>query len=441
MRTADESGNSQEHWDPGLTYVIGHQRPDTDSIGAALGYAWFLTASGEENVVAARAGQPGEQTLWALRRFEMQMPRPLTAVAATFAHVAKREPSIAPEALLDDAVARLAAGQRVVPVVDPFSRRPAGAVTALALARAYAFNALTRPCREICEALLTFTETDRIHDHRGALLRSGGDDFLVTDSAGRYLGMATRSRVLDPPRARLVLVDHNEMGQAVAHADEAEIVAVLDHHRLGNAPTAAPIPFVIEPVGSTCTLVAERCRAGGLEPPRGLAGMLLSGILSDTLVFRSPTATERDEDAGAWLAGLSGVDIPVFGKDLLGAAPGLGDRDAAEIIDVDRKAYVMGGLPVSVAQIEVRLKELPGRRDDLLGALEAARVREGLALICLMVTDVVTGRSHLLCRGETRLLTALPFDRIGEGEWDLENMVSRKKQLVPALQNALDELR
>jgi manganese-dependent inorganic pyrophosphatase len=441
MTPPDEAGSAGEKWDPNLTYVVGHQRPDTDSIGAALGYAWYLTATGEANVVPARAGHPGEQTLWALRRFEVGLPRPLTAVAPTFAHVMRREPSITPETLLQDAVPRLAAGQRVVPVVDPSTRRPDGAVTALALARAYAFNALARPCRETSEALPTFIDTDRIQDHRGALLRSGGDDFLVTDTAGRYLGMATRGRVLEPPRARLVLVDHNELGQAVAHADEAEIVAVLDHHRLGNAPTAAPIPFVIEPVGSTCTLVAERCRAGNLPPSAGLAGMLLSGILSDTLVYRSPTVTERDQAAGAWLADLCGVDIPTFGKELLGAAPGLGDRDAAEIVDADRKAYEMGGLSVSIAQIEVRLKELPGRRDDLLEAMEALRVREGLALICLLVTDVVTGRSHMLCRGENRLLTALPFDRVGEGEWDLENIVSRKKQLVPILQNVLDELR
>src|SRR5262249_45479623 len=143
-----------------------------------------------------------------------------------------------------------------------------------------------------------------ISDYRAIALRSESDDFPVTDDAGRYAGMATRPHILEPPRARLILVDHNELSQAVAGADQAQIVAVLDHHRLGNPQTAAPISFVVEPVGSTCTLVAEQCRRRDLTPPAGLAGILLSGILSDTLVFRSPTAGDRDRAAADWLAGL-----------------------------------------------------------------------------------------------------------------------------------------
>src|SRR5205814_667440 len=135
--------------------------------------------------------------------------------------------------------------------------------------------------------------------------------------------------------------------QAVAGAEEAEIVGVLDHHRLGNPGTAAPIPFVVDPVGSTSTLVGERCFQHGLEPPAELAGMLLSGLLSDTLVFRSPTATERDRAAAAWLARLCGADAAAYGEELLHASPGL-SRPAEEILDGARKAYQMGGKAVSL---------------------------------------------------------------------------------------------
>src|SRR5262249_11243574 len=159
-----------------------------------------------------------------------------------------------------------------------------------------------------------------------------------------------------PPRAaraRLVLVDHNELSQAVAGAEEAEIVAVLDHHRLGNAATTAPIPFIVEPVGCTCTLVTERCRARSLQPPTAIAGMLLSGVLSDTLVLRSPTTTDRDHAAVAWLATALGLDAAAYGTEMLRAAPGLAARPLDEIVDGDRKRYEVGGRAISIGQVEV----------------------------------------------------------------------------------------
>lgn len=435
-----------ERWNPDVTYVIGHQRPDTDAIAAALGYTWYLRQIGQEHIESARAGQPNEQALFALKRFELTPPQLLTGVAPTFGHTALPQTSVAPDAPLPAAMVRVAEGDRVVPLVDE-DGKPAGVVTSLALARAYTapMNVtaiLAQPCRSIAEMPMTFFAHDRISDHRASLLRSEADDFLVVSAEGKYIGVATRSRMLQPPRARLILVDHNELSQAVPDAEEAEIVAVLDHHRLGNAPTALPIPFVVEPVGSCSTLVAEACQTHHLEPPAGLAGMLLSGILSDTLVFRSPTATDRDRAVATWLGGLAQVEVATYGEELLRAAPGLAARSAVDILDTDRKSYQMGGREVSVGQVEVTgLQELPGRREELLEALDERRQREALALIGLMVTDVVTGRSHMLAKGESWIMTALPFTRVADGEFDLEDMVSRKKQLVPTLMAVLEEPR
>ena len=434
-----------ETWDPDTTYVIGHQRPDTDAIGSALGYAWFLQQTGMEKVRAIRAGQPVEQTRFALNRYEQTAPRLLTGVAPTFGHVTRLQVTVAPDAPLSEAVTHLASGMRVVPVVDA-DKTCHGIITPLALARAASVslsnssNPFRQPCREVAEKSSVFHAQDRLSDHRAALLRSDEDDFIVIDGDNRYQGVATRRRILEPPRAKLVLVDHNELGQAVAGAEEADIIAVLDHHRLGNAPTALPIPFVVEPVGSTCTLVAEHCQQHGFQPPPGLAGMMLSGILSDTLVFRSPTTTDRDIETAAWLADLSRTNVEIYGNELLRAAPGLSARDVNEIVDADRKKYEMGGKKVSIAQVEVTgLQELPSRRDDLLTALDQQRRREGLALACLMVTDVVEGQSHLLCQGESWILASLPFARQGENEFNLDDIVSRKKQLVPTLHAVLEE--
>jgi manganese-dependent inorganic pyrophosphatase len=431
-------------WDPEVTYVVGHQRPDTDALASALGYAWYLAAAGQEEVRPARAGNPTLQTRFALQRFGLEPPALLSGVAATFGHAALPQTPLAPDAPLASAMAAMGDGARVVPVVDE-DERPLGVVTPMALARAYAALS-SQPgtpapsSHDMMEAAPSYPMRERISDHRRALLRMDADDFLVTDDAARYLGVATRARVLEPPRARLVLVDHNELSQSVPGAEEAEIVAVLDHHRLGNPPTAAPIPFVIEPVGSTCTLVAEQCRLHRQTPPAGLAGMMLSGILSDTLALRSPTTTARDHAAAGWLAELAEVEMAVFGAELLHTAPGLAARTADETLDADRKSYLIGGKSVSIAQVEVTsLQELPDLREALLAALEALRERESLALIGLMVTDIVTGQSRLLCRGDHRLMAALPFPREGEHEFDLGPILSRKKQLVPALVSVLEE--
>jgi manganese-dependent inorganic pyrophosphatase len=426
-------------WEPGVTYVIGHQRPDTDAIASALSYAWYLSETGWENVRAARAGQPVEETAFALDRFGQAPPGLLTGVAPTFGHAAQRQAALNPAAPLSDAMAQLAEGARVVAVVDA-EGQPLGAVTPMALARAYAGpGSLGQPCQGVLEKPLTFPARERISDHRRAVVRSDGDEFLVVDGAGLYIGVALRGRVLEPPRAQIILVDHNELSQAISGADEADIVAVLDHHRLANPATAAPIPFVVEPVGCTCTLVAARCRMRNLQPPAPLAGMMLSGILSDTLVFRSPTTTERDRGAADWLAELLKIDVESYGEELLRASPGLKVGDVGHIVDEDRKAYEIGGDSVSIAQVEVPdMRELPHRRDELLAALEERRQREGLALACLMVTDVVAGRSRLLCQGENRILAALPFHRAGANEFDLGDVVSRKKQLVPALYDVLE---
>ncbi|MFN3652069.1 MAG: DHHA2 domain-containing protein [Armatimonadota bacterium] len=427
-----------EPWEAGITYVIGHQRPDTDAIASALGYAWYLSELEDYPVVAARTGHPAVQTQFALRRFELRPPRLLTSVAPTFGHIAVPQACVSPESGLSAAMAQIAAGARVVPVAR--GGVPRGVVTPMALAHAY--GGAGRPavsCGEVAEAAPVFGATDRLSDYDRALLRRDQSDYLVTDGDGKYLGLATQAAMLNPPRARLVLVDHNELTQAVSGAAEAEIVGVLDHHRLGNPPTSIPIPFLVDPVGSTCTLVTEACRRTGLVPPASLAGLMLAGILSDTLVFRSPTVTDRDRNAAGWLAKLADVDGREFGDELLRASPGLAGLDPGAIVDSDRKSYEMAELPVSIAQIEVSsFAELSGVKADLLAALEDRREREGLALIGLMVTNIVSGQSRWLCVGEPRLLIALPFSRVDAGEWDLGDFVSRKKQLVPALESALE---
>lgn len=438
-----------DYWNPDLTYVIGHRRPDTDAIAAALGYAWFLQQTGQHDIQPARCGQPGEQARYALERFGQGVPPLITDVAPTFHHVMEAREAVAANTPLSVALSRLAKGEQIVPVMGE-DRKPLGVVTPAGAVRAYTrFLAgdttqgeqPVASCSDLLEQVQTFSSRARISDHRNAMLKAEGSEFVLLDDQGRYDGIATQRRLLNPPKARLILVDHNELTQAVTGADEAEIVGVLDHHRLGNPPTAAAIPFTVDPVGSTSTLVAEHCRSRRLTPPRPIAGMLLSGILSDTLVFRSPTTHERDFDAADWLGGVCQIDVLLYGEELLRAASGLSARSTDEIIDGDRKEYEMGGHKVSIAQVETTgMQELDHLKARLLTAMQDRLEREQLSLIALMVTDVVTARSRMLVRGDKSVVDALPFSREGENEFDLEDVVSRKKQLAPAVQNAVESI-
>jgi manganese-dependent inorganic pyrophosphatase len=284
------------------------------------------------------------------------------------------------------------------------------------------------------------------------VLRSDYDEFMVVDETGRYIGLCRKSYLLSPPRRRIVMVDHNELAQAVPGLDEGEVVEVLDHHRLSTMPTSVPIRFQVEPVGSCSTLVAERGFEAELGFPEGIAGLLLSGILSDTLIFRSPTTTPRDRKAAmnlavmAKLAAANSTDEQVmqaineFGQSLLAAGAGLGMRPAEEIVNTDIKFYESNGSRVGIAQVEVaNLSELTPRLEELRETLEELTKSQKLSLALLMVTDVVLGNSRLVAVGQSRVISTLPYTRLDDDTLDAPGIMSRKKQLLPTVLAVLSQ--
>jgi len=246
---------------------------------------------------------------------------------------------------------------------------------------------------------------------------------------------------------RLILVDHNEPGQALGALEEAELVEILDHHRLGNHSTHIPIRFTVDIVGSTSTLVSERIEDAGLSAPPALAGMLLAGLLSDTLILTSPTTTERDHRASERLARwafvrnglLAGEEIHSFGGQVLKAGSGLAARDFDEVVSTDMKIYKSGGFTFAIAQVEVTdLVQLDEHLEALSRALSGLRERRGLDFTMLMVTDVVDSRSRLVLENAPVILDGLPYPRQPDGTLLAEEVVSRKKQLLPVVLGLLE---
>jgi len=383
-------------------YVIGHLNPDTDAIAAAMGYAWLLGERDGLNAIPARAGALNQQTAWVFKTLALEPPRLVIDASPRFERIARTLPPIAPDRPLREAWAVAAAGRSAAPVVNA-AGMPLGLVTGESV---FAFLSrqmderldldnvsVSRILSVACEAAMDadvprFAMTMRVRDGRARVLRDERDDFIVTRDDGGYYGVARSPDVLNPPRMRVILVDHNEPAQALGALDEADLIEVLDHHRLGNPPTNTPIPFTVDPVGSTSTLVCERISAAGLKPAAALAGLLLAGLLSDTLILRSPTTTERDLEAAhvlsGWALGPGGLgyaDFEEFGDAVLSAGAGFAVRSIESILNSDLKVYEGGEFKFGIAQAEVaNLMELDERLPAIRTELNSLSANRGLAL-------------------------------------------------------------
>jgi manganese-dependent inorganic pyrophosphatase len=444
-------------------YVIGHVNPDTDSIASAIGYAWLLRERDGEDVVAARAGAINPQTTWVLKHLEIEAPTLLTDASPRFEVVARRLDTATPDSPLREAWTILNRTGGVAPIVNPEDGKPTGLITGLSLFNYFAIqigphprrqelriaDILDLPCHEACDVgVPRFKASTRIRDVISRVLREEHNDFLIVDDDGVYLGVARQRDVLNPPRLKLILVDHNEPGQAIGSLEEAELLEILDHHRLGNMPTHAPIRFSVDVVGSTSTLVAERIEEAGLSAPPKTAALLLAGLVADTLILTSPTATDRDTRAAERLARwafvrnspLAGETLQSYGEKVLRAGAGLSTRDPEEIVSTDLKTYQAGDLDFAIAQAEVTdLVQLDEHRESLLEALNRMRERRGLDFAMLMVTDVVGNSSRLLLVNPPAVFDDLPYPLQPDGTRMASGLVSRKKQLLPAVLGLLED--
>lgn len=288
------------------------------------------------------------------------------------------------------------------------------------------------------EKVVSFRPSDLVSDIRETTVRTRYRNYPVTEN-GRIIGMINRDRLIVPERVQVVLVDHNEKTQAVEGIEEAHILEIIDHHRLGGLETGEPIFIRHDPVGSTSTIVASMHWHRNVEIPQEVAGVLLAGIVSDTLLFKSPTSTPQDHEIAGQLAILAGVDLQEFGMAVLRAGSRFNSLEPEEIIRYDLKEFQIVDYHVSISQISVMdaADLLANRLEALGGALSSVRQKEGYDLALLMVTDILQETTHLLHAGKPVSLLHRAFgDENTDATFILHKTMSRKKQIVPPLVEA-----
>ena len=275
--------------------------------------------------------------------------------------------------------------------------------------------------------------SDMLFDEAKRKLQESEYRGLSVFSGSEWVGFVTRRCFLDKPRQKLILVDHNEAEQSVSGIEDADILEIIDHHRLAPPRMTTPIYIVSNPLGSTCSIIYEQFRKWGVDIDPMTAKVLLAGLVSDTVMLKSPTTTDYDRHVANKLAAIAGVDIAVFSEALFSGDVSLAEKNAESVIRSDMKTYKEGKVRFAIGQVEVtNIAEAEEIRDKYIEALEIVRKRDGLDWCMLLITDVIRGSSVLLS-SDYPLVQKLAYDKLSDGMLSLPGVLSRKKQLLPEI--------
>ena len=313
----------------------------------------------------------------------------------------------------------------------------------------YAAGKLISQCAPISyymtrDNILKFTLVTPVADVLRVMSKVRHRYFPILDEEGKYCGMVSRRNVIALRKRRIILVDHNEATQAVEGFDQAEILEIIDHHRIGSLETSGPVYFRNQPVGCTATIITQMYDENGVDIPPQIAGLLLAAILSDTLAFRSPTCTPVDENTAKRLAKIAGVDIEEFSTEMFEAGEKLDGKTPEEVFLQDFKVFMCGDIRFGVAQGSyMTRKNLQAAQALLQPYLEEARNKQNVEDLYMLLTDVPKEESVVICTGRYAaevLSNGFESQPAADGSWTLPGVVSRKKQFIPAMMSAYQEL-
>ncbi len=460
--------------------VVGHRNPDNDSICAAVGYAYLKNelaarraraaaeAAGKDPAeavpdqvyVPARLGPLPPESVRVLEENGIAAPAIIGHVHSRVADVMTPNPiSIVHDATLleagrmlrqcnvrslvvtgDDGTYRGLITTRMIAerYISATDMMDEGGANSMAVA-ADLIESLGQKVDDITECdVLVLDKEGLLNDAIEDLMASALREAVVLDDDGFCIGIVTRSDVAKRPKRKVVLVDHNETRQAAPGIEEAEVVEILDHHRIADVMTASPITFLNLPVGSTATIVTMEFRKHGVEVPRGLAAVLLSAIMTDTVILKSPTTTDIDREQAGYLAAIAGTTPTEFGLKVFKYRGGEDNVPVEKLVGADAKEFQLGEATVLIAQHEtVDLQSVLGREAEIRRHLRALREAHGYEFVLFMITDIIAEGSQFLCEGNRRIVNRVfGINCTGEGGTWMPGVLSRKKQVAARILGA-----
>ena len=444
--------------------IVGHRNPDNDSISAAVGYAYLKnelakriaedTGQAPVEYLPMRLGPLPPESSWVLEQNGLAVPTVLSHIHARVRDVMTPDPiSIPRTATLLEAGRLLRKHNIRSLVVTDDDGAYYGLITTRMIAERYisatdvlegdgsnSMAVASDLIASLGQKVDEITETDVLVLDKEGLLNEAVEDLMasalreavVLNDEGFCIGIVTRSDVATRPRRKVILVDHNETRQAVHGIEEADVVEIVDHHRIGDVSTTNPIQFLNLPVGSTATIVAMEFERHGVAVPASIAAVLLSAIMTDTVILKSPTATRADREQVERLAAIAGVDPTEFGLAVFKCRGGEDNLPVDKLVGADSKEFQLGDSTVLIAQHEtVDLGAVMDREDEIRAYMRDLKDAGGYEFVLFMVTDIVAEGSQFLCEGNRRIV-----DRVfnikctGEGGTWMPGILSRKKQVA-----------
>ena len=363
------------------------------------------------------------------------VPQTETAFSPEMIVVTGNDPNVLSEALKAGVACIVICGAQIDPEISERAQGTVLVTTPYDAYRAARLIMQSVPVERILQGaeIVSFRLNDYLDDVREQTLKTRFRSYPILDENDCVVGTLSRFHLLRPNRKRVVLVDHNELSQSVDGLSEAEILAIIDHHRLADVQTGAPIYVRNEPVGATCTIVASMYQERGIMPNRKLAGLLAAGIVSDTIFFKSPTATPRDRLMAERMAAIAGESLDELGRDIF-TPSATRETDARKMLLSDFKHFQIEGHRLGIGQINcIDSAELLKRREEFVAIMEQVRAERGFDILLLMLTDVLREGTVLLSVGDLDTVEEAFNVKIKDNTVFLPGVLSRKKQIVPAL--------
>ena len=449
--------------------VVGHRNPDNDAISAAIGYAWLKNelakrdaVPGEDvpTYVPARLGPLPRETAGVLDKWGIDVPMVINNLFARVSDVMTCDPiSIGAKAKIIEAGRVLRKHNVQALVVTNEDGTYKGLISTRMIANRYisATDVLeTEGATEMSVAadliasldqtvdtvmehgILTLNKDGRLDEAVSDLMNQPFREAVVLDEDNMPIGIVTRSDIAVHPHRKVILVDHNEVSQAAAGIEDAEVVEIIDHHRIADVSTIYPIKFINMPVGSSATIVTLEAQRYGVTIPREIAAVLLSAVMTDTVVLKSPTATPIDAQVVDFLAEIVGMEPLDFGMEVFSFRGGDDDMPIDKLVSADSKEFDLGEGTVLIAQHETtNLDSCMGREKEMRAYMRELIEKNGYICVLLMVTDIIAEGSQFLCEGNRRIVNrAFGIECTGEGGTWMPGVLSRKKQVASRILEA-----